>query len=202
MDTTGISERRVSMDIFIAFIPLFVVAAIYWFGYKTFKKKHGEEAASPNGNTPYGIHGWLAFFIFASYYIAPLYGFGQLSSNLSKQETLYPLLLSVSGYQSYKTISCLVLLVLVVWQIVVAKNLRNNLVPKSLKQAKVLCFTAPIVIAVSDMIAAQITMSVSPNIEMIGSYLSGFVGSYLWGAYFIRSQRCKNTYLEISDLSV
>lgn len=184
------------MDFFIALIPLFIVFAIYWFGYKSFKQKHGEEEPSPNGSTPYGIHGWLSFFIFASYYIAPIYGFGQLSSNLSKQEALYPLLLNLSGYQSYKTISYLVLLVLVVWQIVVAKNLRNKFVPNSLKQAKVLCFNAPIVVAVTDMVAAQVTMSVSPNAEMIGSYLSGFVGSYLWGAYFIRSQRCKNTYLD------
>jgi hypothetical protein len=45
------------------------------------------------------------------------------------------------------------------------------------------------------MIAAQITMSVTPNAEMMGAYLGAFVGSYLWGAYFIKSKRCKNTYL-------
>jgi hypothetical protein len=46
------------------------------------------------------------------------------------------------------------------------------------------------------MIAGEITMSVTPTAEMLGSYAGGIIGSYLWGAYFIRSQRCKNTYLE------
>ena len=183
------------MDTFFALTPLFVMIAIYWFGYRAFKKKHGEESPSPNGDTPYGIHGWLAFFIFASYYITPLYSFGQLSNSFSKQEHQYPALLSLPGYQSYKTISYLLLLVFVVWQVVVAKNLRNNWTPDSLKQAKILCFTVPILAAISDMIAAQITMSVTPNAEMMGSYLGAFVGSYLWGAYFIKSKRCKNTYL-------
>ena len=184
------------MDSLIGFLPLIVAILIYWFGYKAFSKKHGEEIPSPNGNTPYGIHGWLAFFIFGSYYIAPLYCFGQLSSNLSKQELNYPALLTLPGYQTYKNISYLLVLVFVVWQIIVAKNLRNNWKPDSLKQAKVLCFTAPILVAVSDMIAGEITMSVTPTAEMLGSYAGGIIGSYLWGAYFIRSQRCKNTYLE------
>ena len=183
------------MDLLLGLLPLIIMVAIYWMGYKAFKKKHGEEEPSPNGATPYGIHGWLGFFIFASYYIAPLYSFGQLTNSLTKQELQYPALLNLPGYQTYKNISYLLLLVFVVWQIVVAKNLRNIWQPDSLKQAKILCFTVPILAVASDMIAAQITMSVSPTADMVGSYLGGFVGSYLWGAYFMRSERCRNTYL-------
>jgi len=184
------------MELLIGFLPLIILISIYWIGYKLFKRKHGLEVASPMGNRPYGIHGWLAFFIFSSYFIAPIYSFGILNSNFSKQENNYPVLLNLPGYHTYKLISYLMLLVIVVWQIIIAKNLRNNWTADSLKNAKILCFTAPILTVISDMITAQFTMSVTPNAEMIGSYLTGFIGSYVWGLYFIRSQRCKNTYLE------
>jgi hypothetical protein len=101
------------MDLLLGLLPLIIVIAIYWAGYKAFKKKHGEEGPSPNGVTPYGIHGWLGFFIFASYYITPLYSFGQLTNSLTKQELQYPALLNLPGYQTYKNISYLLLLVFV-----------------------------------------------------------------------------------------
>lgn len=54
----------------------------------------------------------------------------------------------------------------------------HRLLMKRPHEGKILCFTVPKLAAVSDMIAAQITMSVTPNAEMMGSYLGAFVGSY------------------------
>ncbi len=106
-----------------------------------------------------------------------------------------PSILTLSGWGQYKMMSFALTIALVIWQIVVARQLRWQLVTKSLTNAKILCFGAPIVAMASDVTLAKMTLNVSPNSEAIATYLGGLIVSWIWGLYFVFSKRCKNTYL-------
>jgi sorbitol-specific phosphotransferase system component IIC len=95
-----------------AFFPLLILLVIiflYVIGFKRFKQNNGIEGTGPNGESPYGVFGVLGFFVFSSYYIAPLYVFGNTAKNLQKVELDYPAILELPGYGTYKI--CVYLLV-------------------------------------------------------------------------------------------
>jgi hypothetical protein len=185
------------VDIFLALLPLILSIGVYWWGYRKFKQKHGLEGPSPRGQRPYGIHGLLAFFIFSSYYIAPLVTLGTLTGGFTKAESQNPSLLSIPEYGFYKIISYVLVVLVIFWQIEVARNLRWKLQPSSLKWAKVLCIGAPIIVIFSDVLIGWVALNLLPNAEVIGSYIGGSIPPLIWAAYFYVSKRCKNTYLEV-----
>lgn len=189
------------MNTLLAFLPLAFIVALYWWGFRKFKSRHGPKAPGPQGQIPYGVHGLLAFFIFASYYISPLFALGRMNSEFMKQEMANPILRSLDGYGEYKFGCFVLLLVVIAWQIVVARKLRWELVPRSLKNARILCFSAPILMAVGDALLGKMTLDVAPSGESIAGYLSAFIGSSIWGLYFVFSRRCKNTYLAPADMA-
>lgn len=182
------------MDNFVTFIPLALIIALYWWGFRKFKSKHGQEVSGPQGQTPYGVHGLLAFFIFASYYIAPLFAMGSVNSNFMKAEAQYPNLLSLPGYGTYKTSTFIMALGVIIWQIMVAHKLRWKLEPSSLKSARTLCIAAPVIFIIGDVILGNVTMDVVPNAETMLSYIGSLLMSSIWAAYFFFSKRCRNTY--------
>lgn len=182
------------MDVFVSLIPLLLMLAIYWWGFRKFKSKHGEETTGPEGQTPYGVHGILAFFIFSAYYMAPLFVLGSVNGNFMKIEAQYPGLLTLPGYGTYKSLTFFVVLAIVVWQIIVARQLRWKLEPASLRNARILCIGSPVAVIAADLILGKMTMNVSPSVEGFTSYLGGIAIGAVWTAYFFLSKRCKNTY--------
>ena len=176
-------------------LPLILIIALLWGGYVLFKKKQGPQVPGPNGVTPYGVHGILAFFIFSSYFIAPLFTLAKVNSAFMNAELQNPSILTLSGWSNYKMMSFALTIALVIWQIVVARQLRWQLVPKSLTNAKILCFGASIVVIATDVALAKMTLNVSPNGEAIAGYLSTIIAGWIWGLYFVFSKRCKHTYL-------
>ncbi len=183
------------MNTLLSMLPLILIIALLWGGYVLFKKKQGPQVPGPNGETPYGVHGILAFFIFASYFIAPLFTLAKVNSAFMDAELQNPSILTLSGWGNYKMMSFALTIALVIWQILIARQLRWQLVPKSLTNAKILCFGAPIVAMASDVALAKMTLNVSPNGEAIAAYLGGLIVSWIWGLYFVFSKRCKNTYV-------
>lgn len=183
------------MDFFIALIPLILTVALYIWGYRKFKSRHGAEVSGPMGQRPYGVHGWLAFFIFASYYIAPLFSLGALNSNFMQVERDYPSLLMLSGYKDYKNMLFVVAIALVVWQITVAMRLRWKLEPQSLRNARIFCFAAPAIMIGTDIFFGIVFLDVTPDGKTMASYVGSLIASSIWGLYFMFSRRCKNTYL-------
>jgi hypothetical protein len=183
------------MSTLISLLPLFFVIGLYWMGFRLFKKAHGTQSAGPSGQTPYGVHGVLAFFIFVSYYLAPLVTLGKINSTFIEAELQSPAVLELDGWNDYKIMSFALGLAIVVWQIAVAKQLRWKLVPQSLYNARILCFGSPFVVMFSDIAMAKLTLGFGPNGESIVAYLGGIIMSSLWGLYFLFSKRCKNTYL-------
>jgi hypothetical protein len=190
------------MNTLISLLPLFFVIGLYWMGFRLFKKAHGTQGAGPSGQTPYGVHGVLAFYIFTSYYLAPLVALGRVNSTFIEAELQSPAVLELNGWNDYKIMSFALVLAIVVWQIAVAKQLRWKLVPQSLYNARILCFGSPFVVIVSDIALAKLTLGLGPNGESIVTYLASIIISSLWGFYFLFSKRCKNTYLVTQAQSV
>lgn len=186
------------MDVFIALIPFLLLIAVYIWGYRRFKARHEPEVAGPQGQRPYGVHGWLAFFIFASYYIAPLFSLGALNSNFMKAERDYPDLLMLSGYKDYKSMLFVVAIAIIVWQIIIAMRLRWKLEPQSLRSARIFCFAAPAAMIAADIFFGSVFLDVTPDGKTMASYFGSLIASSVWGLYFLWSKRCKNTYLDAS----
>jgi hypothetical protein len=183
------------MEVIIAFIPLAITIVLYWWGFRKFKSKHGPEVPGPQGQTPYGVHGLLAFFIFASCYIAPVFALASANNNFVNLEAQYPNLLTLPGYGTYKIWTFIVVIAAIAWQIWVARRLRWILEPSSLKSAKALCLGVPVLFVAADVILGNLTMNVSPNADALASYIGSIVVSMFWVLYFFLSKRCKNTYL-------
>lgn len=189
------------MNVFLALIPIVLIVALYWWGFRRFKSKHGQEVPGPQGQTPFGVHGLLAFFIFASYYIGPLFALGSTNSTFLKLETQYPVLLSLPGYSSYKIGTFILVLAVIVWQIMVARQLRWKLEPSSLKNARILCVGVPFIFIVADIILGKATLNVLPDGDAVRSYIGSILMSSIWASYFFISKRCKNTYFSNSNNS-
>ena len=78
-------------------LPLAILLLIVAWIVIKFRRDAASAAPGPNGVTPYGVHGWLRFFIFTSYYLAPIISVGRLSNALRTAEELEPQLLSLNG---------------------------------------------------------------------------------------------------------
>jgi hypothetical protein len=181
----------------IGLLPLALVVVIGYLIFLKFTKDAATGNARPDGLTPYGIHGWLRFFIFSSYFLAPLFALGRTSNELRAAEERAPQLLTLDGWSQYKTASWILLICIVGWQWWAAYGLRNRLEPKSVFHIKVLLIAAPFA-AFIDLFFAQLFLNVQANAELIGSTIGGFVGasivSLVWFFYFTRSVRVRNTY--------
>ena len=145
---------------------------------------------SQGARTLYGVHGWLAWWIFISTFISPIIGFGEYASiyNSWKISVGYvPLGIHAIGIS---------VVLLTIWQLVVALNLKYRLVPASRLMAITFCFLSPFLLWVG----IEMTLSAYGIVDRFEYYedlIKKGIGSFLWGIYFIRSKRCKNTYGEI-----
>lgn len=104
-----------------------------------------KEKPSPSGLAPYGLHGWLALFVFGSYVLAPLYRVGNLLNAFFETESQFPRLRTFNAWGAYKVTMAVVVLVTVVWQIIVARELRRHLQPRSVRWVRIFLVIAPMV---------------------------------------------------------
>lgn len=178
-------------------LPLAIVLLIVAWIVIKFRRDAASAVPGPDGLTPYGVHGWLRFFIFASYYLSPLFGAGRLSNELRMAEERAPQLLSLDGWTQYKAASWLLLVGMIVWQWWVAYALKNRLEPRSVFHVKVLLCAAPLV-SLLDLVLAKTLLRVDANAQAVGAVISAFIAaaliSLVWFLYFTRSMRVHNTY--------
>lgn len=182
-------------QILMSLLPVVLMIGMLYFAARAFQRKHGKEQPGPGGIRPYGVHGWLALYVFASYYLAPLYTIGSTLQSLDEVERLNPAVLSLGTWHNYKLLTWVLVALVVTLQIWVAKGLRNDWIPRSLFRARLLAFVAPWIFAISDLVLASHLLEVEPDAKVIGQYLGSIIASSVWGLYFLRSKRCRNTYL-------
>ena len=146
-----------------------------------------EKMTSQDGHALYGVGGWLAWWIFISTFISPILGFGQYAtlyaSSKIKSAGDVPLFVHVIGIST---------VAVSIWQLVVALNLIYRLIPASRTMAITFHFASPIFTwLVCELVFTAYNLDRSIFFEEFGK---GVFISLIWGTYFIRSKRCKNTY--------
>lgn len=182
------------MDALLPLLPLLLVILLVWFAARYFSKHAGPELPGPNGDTPYGVRGWLAFFVYASMGLAPLISISKVNQTLLDAERKYPALLSLDGWASYKGATWAVTLAVVAWQIWAALQLKNKLVPRSVTHIRVLLVAAPLFVTVADAVSAKQFLDVAIGADAVGTLFGAWVVSSVWLLYFYRSKRVRNTY--------
>lgn len=182
------------MESLLPLLPLLLVILLVWFAARRFSKNAGPETPGPNGETPYGVRGWLAFFVYASMGLAPIISISKVNQTLISAEHKYPGLLSLDGWGAYKGVTWAITLALVTWQIWVAVQLKNKLLPRSVFHAQFLLVAAPMFVVAADATAAKLLLDVADSAEAVGRLISGWVIGSVWLLYFHRSNRVRNTY--------
>jgi hypothetical protein len=179
-------------------LPLAIVLLIVAWMVIKFRRDAASAVPGPDGLTPYGVHGWLRFFIFASYYLSPLFGAGRLSNEFRMAEERAPQLLSLDGWTRYKAASWLLLVGMIVWQWWVAYGLKNRLEPRSVFHVKVLLCAAPPLMYLLDLVLGKTLLRLHVTAEAVGAVIGAFIAtaliSLVWFLYFTRSMRVHNTY--------
>ena len=143
-------------------------------------------------NVLYGVKGWLAFFVFVSIFIYPLSTLGTMQLELVKLKQAYPEWYSseeaVSWFFNIKILGA----VDVICRVILGLHLKYRLTKASLNMAITYCFAYPFIFGLWGY------MILVNSALFDNSYWSElfpeFLQSFLWGIYFIRSKRCKNTY--------
>ena len=186
--------QRNAMDELLGLLPIVIVVLIIFYFARRHRKKVGPERTGPNGEVPYGVHGWLAFYVVTSISLGPLMALGVVNANIMEAESKYPHLLSLDGWVSYKTAKWVTVLFIIGWQIWVALELKTKSVPRSVFRVKVFVLVAPSVAFLADVAAASIFLNVPPAQEVVSGLVASIITSGIWFAYFYRSKRVRNTY--------
>lgn len=182
------------MNTFASLLPL-TLLILFLVGVVVYaRKKHGKEVPGPQGQTPYGVHGALAFFIYASLAFGPLFTIGSTMQNLQQAEAATPELLNLPAWQTYKQVTWIqtAVYLAVVWFI--ALRLRNRLVPQSVRDVKLFLLLAPPAQLLMELTAQQIAFGRSDTSGLAESVTRMIVVNTVWFLYFQFSKRVRNTY--------
>ncbi|HMN80678.1 MAG TPA: hypothetical protein PKA20_12190 [Burkholderiaceae bacterium] len=145
-------------------IAVFLVGTT-WFLNKASKRS---PRVGPEGQQPYGFHGLLYFFVWASFTLAPLIGLGRLENSFSTAELINPELLELSRWGSFKSASQLIFLAYLLWQWIVCVQLATRFKPSSAIHARVVTAVAPVASAAAAGVMAYIYLDVLPNVNRPG----------------------------------
>lgn len=179
-------------------LPLaMLVAVIGYFVWRARRVKRG----APLGQELRGPYGWLAFFIFSSYVLAPLVGLGTLANELDGAERQYPNLVTMAAWKNYKLSSWLLMGALVAWQWWVGYNLHKKFVPGSVTIAKSFLLCSPFVMALGIAIVAYTTLNHNATEEAFVVFAKGIIPGIVWFLYFKLSKRVMVTYFTGTDAS-
>lgn len=183
------------MNIFVALLPgLLVIALLGGLALKL-RRDRAREQPGPNGERPYGVFGWLAFYVLMSYVIAPLFAVGRTNAALLDVETMQPMVTSLAPWLAYKRGTWAIVFAFVCWQWYVAYGLRNRLVPVSVRNTKIMLLSAPGLMVGADALLSQITLgSVGDGGIVARELAKAYVPALAWFLYFTFSKRVRNTY--------
>lgn len=182
------------MNQLLALSPLLLLTLVVWFVARRISKKADPERGGPNGETPYGVRGWLAFFVYASVSLSPFFSISNVNQNLTNAEAKYPSLLLMDGWGSYKLATWVATLIVVGWQIWVAFQLKNKFVARSVSHVLVLLLARPLLIFLADAFSGFFFLGVSAGEDNIIGLISSWLIAAVWVAYFYKSNRVRNTY--------
>ena len=182
------------MNLLIAFFPLLLLIVIVVLVARRISKNAGPERVGPNGENPFGVRGWLAFFIYASVSLSPFFSITNVHRKLTSAESDYPSLLLIDGWESYKVATWIVTLTVVCWQIWVAFQLKNKLVARSVTHVRVLLLVVPLLVTLADALSGRLFLGVSAGEDAFIGLISGWLIAAAWFAYFYKSKRVQNTY--------
>lgn len=190
------------MEILLSLLPLVLLLLLLSWAVIAFRRKNGKEQPGPHGIAPYGVHGFLALFIFLAYYIAPLFTLGTTIQTIDQAERSNPGLQVLQNWDTYKALLWLLVCTSLIIQVLIAYRLRNHWKPSSLYLARGFAFLMPLALALCDAALAAAVLDVPPTAEAVGRYLASVVLGSIWGLYFLFSRRCRNTYLRGPVLSM
>ena len=180
------------MDELLPYLRLVVVIATVYFSVLAFRKLVSPEVPGPNGERPYGVRGWLAFFVFYQAVMSPFLTVNELNLTLTKAETQYPSLLSLPGWTGFRTSTFAVTILTEGWQCWVGYQLWRRRVPRSVAQARILLIAMPVALAAGEWIASRVFLGTSPT-----SFFTleiGLLASAPQLLYLYLSARVRNTY--------
>lgn len=177
-----------------AFLPLVLLIVIVVATFYVLRRREKHEEPGPQGQSPYGVHGWLAFYIGASYYLAPLFSLGRLNGDLSSAEAVSPMLATLAGWGNYKAGSWLLVLIAIAVQWRAAWLLKHRWAPSSVLCAKIVSVSLPIVLIAGDAMLSAITLGVNDAPSSVQGLIKGLFTGLCWLAYFQFSKRVRNTY--------
>lgn len=181
----------------LVFLPtVLLIAIVVVVGYRL-RKGVRNEAPGPQGQRPYGVHGWLAFYIGASYYLAPLYSIGSVSNDLSRAEAANTILITLAGWSNYKAGTWTLVLAAIAVQWRAAWLLNNHWQPSSVRFAKIVTLAVPLVVVVGDAILGILMLNVTDAETSVKGIITGLFRGLIWAAYFQFSKRVKNTYYPV-----
>jgi hypothetical protein len=179
------------------FLPaVLLIAIIVVVGYRL-RKGVKNEAPGPQGQRPYGVHGWLAFYIGASYYLAPLYSLGSISNDLSRAEAANAILTTLAGWANYKAGTWMLALAAIAVQWRAAWLLNNRWQPSSVRFAKIVTLAVPLVVVVGDATLGVVMLNVTDAETSVKGIITGLFRGLIWAAYFQFSKRVRNTYYPV-----
>lgn len=182
------------METLTGLLPLMLMLAILWLVIRWQRKKTKTEPPGPNGEHPYGIRSWLAFFIFTCFTLGPLFNILIVFKGLTEAEAHNPALPTMEAWQTYKIISWVVVAILAAWQAWMGYTLKTRLEPRSVWVAKVFMVGSLVFSAGTDVIAVFLLFHVGPGPEYVLALLRPALASAIWFTYLSRSKRVKNTY--------
>ena len=153
------------MSSILTFAPLLIAVALCVYVILRLRRGVKMEEPGPQGQTPYGPNGWIAFYIGSMYYLAPLYGVMSLTNGLADSERAFPGLVDMSGYATYKLCSWLLLGICLAVQWRVAWLLAHRWMPSSVLFAKTVAFFGPLVMATADYVLGVATLGLPRRVS-------------------------------------
>jgi hypothetical protein len=186
------------VDTLISLLPLLltialVVGAVVWF-----RKNKAAETPGPQGQTPYGVHGVLAFFIYASLTIGPLVTLGRTAVELDKAERDSPVLVGFEAWETYKSLTWALTLIFLALAVFLVLRLKKEFVPASVRNVKAFLLLAPAGLLSID---AMLTVALFGDVDggaVALAFFPAMVPGVIWFLYFTFSKRVRNTYYPVA----
>lgn len=153
---------------------------------------------SPTEKSPYGVHGWLLFFISASRFLAPVMGAGALVSDFAQIERDNPIFFASPEMVLFRSISWSFLLGVTVYTWWFTERLRKAFEPDSVDLAvRSLIGIAIANVAITLISVVGILGLRDPDFivsNVVPVILVSGISCTVWVSYFKLSKRVQNTY--------
>lgn len=189
------------METLLALLPLTLLILIILGAIWLVRRKHGKEGPGPQGQVPYGVHGALAFFIYASLTFGVMLTLGRTSLNLKAVEEASPAILGMPAWSTYKLLTWLTTLAYIGLMAFVVLRLRNRFVPQSVRDVRLFLLLAPGALLLADLLSVQVLPFRAQLAPLVVSLIQAMFVNSVWLAYFHYSKRVRNTYYPVQSVS-